>query len=128
MVIRICVKQAEGFNANIKWILKCFHKLCEFQRQINKINAPKLRRVFNDAQIEWLSDHLSNNNGKRIVAKQINLIIEQQFPEIGEISLSTLTCLFKRKLCLSYKKLRKRNITSVRRSSIIKFVEVCSII
>ena len=50
-------------------------------KQINKINAPKLRRVLSDAQIEWLSDYLSNNKGKRIVAKKVKLIIEQQFLE-----------------------------------------------
>ena len=113
---------------NIKWILKCFHKLSEFQKQTNKINTPKLRRILSDAQIEWLSDYLSNNKGKQIFAKQVKLITEQQFPEVGEISLSTVTRLLKRKLCLSYKKLSKRNIASVRRSNIIKFVEVCSII
>ena len=89
------VSVASKLNISIKWVIKAFHTSAELQMQINKIKAPKARRVLNDSQIEWLSDYLNRNKGKRIVARHAKFAIEQYFPELGGISVSTLTRLLK---------------------------------
>ena len=106
--------------------MKGYHKLLEFQRQVEKINAQKRKWVLNDFQIESLSDYLIRNKNKRIVAKQVKLEIEENFPEIRNISLSTVTRLLKQRFLFSYKELSKQSISYAKQSNLMKFVEVCS--
>ena len=75
-----------------------------------------------------MSDYLNRNKDKLIVARHVKIDIEQHFPEVGGISLSTVTRLLKQKLLFSYKKLSKRSIINDKKTNTTKIVKVCSII
>ena len=78
---------------SIKWVIKAFRRSTKLQRQINKINASKARRVLNNSQIEWLSDYLNRNKGKHIVARHESLLLNNIFLKLEGL-LSALSLVY----------------------------------
>ena len=88
----------------------------------------KIRWILQNRQIEWLSEYFSRMNGKRITTKTVKLDIINQFPEIRNISLSTVARMLKQRVSMSYKKLHKREAGTFKKANIIKYIDSAWII
>ena len=107
----------------VKWVESHFDSELFAQNQQRKIENFKMKRILKDEQIEWLSDYICRMNDRRIIARNVKLAIEDQFPEIRNISLSTVTRALKQRVRMSYKKLHRRDIGTFRRANIIKYID-----
>ena len=112
----------------VKWVEKHLDHALLTQNQQRKYEKHKIKWILKDEQIEWLAGYVSRMSDKRIIARTVKHAIENQFPEIRNISLSTVTRALKQRIGMSYKKLHRRAIGTFQRVNIIKYIDSAWII
>ena len=123
----VCSKLELQFK-QVRLIKKHFDDALIAESKQWKEEKHKIRWILQNRQIEWLSEYFSRMNGKRITAKTVKLDIINQFPEIRNISLSTVARTLKQRVGMSYKKLHRRETGTLKKANIIKYIDSAWII
>ena len=78
--------------------------------------------------IDWLKTYLESQRNSRVVARPIKQELGQKYPDILNISESTIKRTLKSKFNYSYKKLSHRNVKSIQQDNVRKYIQSAALI
>ena len=112
----------------IKWVIKHFQQACKNRSQINRTETVRGRQKLKAEHIDWLKTYLESQRNSRVVARSIKQEVGQKYPDILNISESTIKRTLKSKFNYSYKKLSHRNIKLIQQGNVRKYIQSAALI